>query len=43
MRGARAATPIMQENEGAVTALDQRGVVIRLYAARNPNGDDRHG
>ncbi len=30
-------------DEGAVMALDRRGVVTRLYAAGNPNGDDRHG
>ena len=30
-------------DEGAVMALDRRGVVIRPYAADNPNGDDRHG
>lgn len=29
-------------DEGAVMALDRRGVVIRLYAADNPKGDDRH-
>ena len=29
-------------DEGAVMALDRRGVVIRLYTADNPQGDDRH-
>ena len=29
-------------DEGAVMALDRRGVVIRLYTADNPKGDDRH-
>jgi hypothetical protein len=29
-------------NEGAVMAPGRRGVVIRLYAADNPKGDDRH-
>lgn len=30
-------------DEGAVMALDRRGIVIRLYAVDNPQGDDRHG
>lgn len=29
-------------DEGAVMAPDRRGVVIRLYPADNPKGDDRH-
>ena len=29
--------------EGPVTGLDRRGVVIRLYSADNPRGDDLHG
>jgi hypothetical protein len=29
--------------EGPVMGLDRRGVVIRLYSADNPKGDDLHG
>jgi len=29
--------------EGPVMGLDRRGVVIRLYSADNPRGDDLHG
>jgi len=28
--------------EDPVMGLDRRGVVIRLYPADNPNGEDRH-
>ena len=28
--------------EGSVMGLDRRGVVIRLYSAGNPKGEDRH-
>jgi hypothetical protein len=30
-------------DEGAVMAPDRRGVVVRLYGADNPKGDDQHG
>lgn len=30
-------------DEGAVMALDRRGVVIWAYALGNPHGDDRDG
>ena len=30
-------------DEGPVMGLDRRGVVIGLYPAGNPQGDDRHG
>jgi hypothetical protein len=29
--------------EGPVMGLDRRGIVIRLYSADNPQGDDLHG
>ena len=29
--------------EGPVMGLDRRGVVIRLYAVGNPQGEDPHG
>ena len=34
---------VRSRDEGAVMALDRRGVVIRLYPADNPRGDDRYG
>jgi hypothetical protein len=30
-------------DEGAVMALDQRGVVVRRYPVGNPKGEDLHG
>ena len=34
---------VRNRDEGAVMALDQRDVVIRLYPADNPQGDDQPG
>jgi hypothetical protein len=34
---------VRNRDEGAVMALDRRDVVIRLYPADNPQGDDQRG
>ena len=33
---------VRNREEGPVMGLDRRGVVIRLYSAGNPKGEDRH-
>jgi hypothetical protein len=32
-----------RREEGAVMALDQRGIVVRQYPVGNPEGEDLHG
>ena len=34
---------VRSREEGPVMGLDRRGVVIRLYAVGNPQGEDPHG
>ncbi len=34
---------VRSRDEGPVMGLDRRGVIVWLYPAGNPRGEDRHG